>query len=172
MSDRKTQVLGQSDISEPAPDRATQILQLISDGASLRSAAKTVGMGATTFLDWTAQDSALAERYARAREERGFALAEETLEIADNPDLDANDKRVRIDTRKWFASKLNPKNLGDKTSVEHAGADGGPIKVEDVSDHELARRIAFALRGAIEQTKSAGGGQAGAGEDGQSPVDT
>ena len=37
------------------------------------------------------------------------------------------DKRVRIDARKWIAAKLLPKKYGDL--MRHAGEDGGPVKV-------------------------------------------
>lgn len=44
------------------------------------------------------------------------------------------------------------KHLGMFTDkVEHTGKDGGPIEVEDVSDKEIARRVAFLLmKGAQE----------------------
>jgi phage terminase small subunit len=34
---------------------------------------------------------------------------------------------------------------------EHTGKDGGPIETADVTDNELARRIAFVLSGAVER---------------------
>ncbi len=49
--------------------------------------------------------------------------------------------RLRIDTRKWIASKLLPKRYGDK--LQHTGPGGGPVKVKDVSRQEAARMIAF-----------------------------
>lgn len=109
-------------------DKITEgVIALIEDGNSLRKAAQEMGISHSTFNRWCDEDDNLANQYARAREERGFVLAEQTLEIADNPDLDANDKRVRIDARKWFASKLNPKQLGDK--MQHTGEGGGSIQV-------------------------------------------
>jgi len=38
--------------------------------------------------------------------------------------------RLRVDARKWTASKLKPKKYGDKTSHEHAGLDGGAIDMK------------------------------------------
>jgi hypothetical protein len=35
--------------------------------------------------------------------------------------------RLRVDSRKWLASKLVPKKYGDKVSAEVSGPDGGPI---------------------------------------------
>jgi len=36
--------------------------------------------------------------------------------------------RLRVDARKWTASKLKPKKYGDKTTTEHSGVDGKPIE--------------------------------------------
>jgi len=114
-------------------EQAQKLFQLMSeDGMSLRKAAETAEIPFTTA--WRIVNSEEnADQYARAREERGFFLAEETLEIADNPALDPADKRVRVDTRKWYSSKLNPKNLGDKIDLNHAGNVGLNItKIENV----------------------------------------
>ena len=46
--------------------------------------------------------------------------ADERMEIADGPAetvVEVQDKRVRIDTRKWTLSKLLPKTYGDKLDV-------------------------------------------------------
>lgn len=87
---------------------------------------------ASTFLIWVSEDDAKSKQYARAMEIRGELLFQETLDIADNGSNDwmvINDpdnlgyklngehvqrSRVRIDTRKWYLSKLNPKKFGDK----------------------------------------------------------
>lgn len=59
-----------------------------------------------------------AERYARATEKRAEWYAEQIAEIADDPELDPQDKRVRIDARKWIACKLIPRRFGDKQEVD------------------------------------------------------
>jgi hypothetical protein len=47
--------------------------------------------------------------------------------------------RLRVDTRKWAASKLAPKKYGDK--FQHVGEGGGPIRVRPdlskLNDEEL-----------------------------------
>jgi hypothetical protein len=65
------------------------------------------------------------KKYARAKDEAADTLADQILDISDDPNLDANDKRVRIDARKWIASKLKPKRYGDK--LELSGDDGSPV---------------------------------------------
>lgn len=126
----------ESALDEGQITKAAHILTSIrEEGYSLRKAAEEIGVGASTFLDWCAKDEGLAEQYARAREERGFVLAEQTLEIADDPEIEPNDKRVRIDARKWFASKLNPKRLGDK--IAHVGGGESDHPIQTVTKIEL-----------------------------------
>jgi hypothetical protein len=50
----------------------------------------------------------MAAQYARAREEQAETLVGEIIEIADL-EPDTNRARVRIDARKWYASKVLPK---------------------------------------------------------------
>ena len=37
--------------------------------------------------------------------------------------------RLRVDARKWLASKMAPKKYGDKLQTELTGANGGSIQV-------------------------------------------
>jgi hypothetical protein len=85
------------------------------------------------------------KKYNRAREEQADYLAEEMLEISDEGMNDyietfkdgsvrvrVNDEhisrsRLRVDTRKWIASKLKPKKYGDKIQSEVSGPDGAPL---------------------------------------------
>lgn len=100
-------------------------------GESLRSICSDPEMpSAPTIYTWLDRFPLFAERYARARSAQTEAMLEEMLEIADNTKIDPQDKRVRIDTRKWAMSKLRPKKYGDKLDLEHSGPDGGAIKVE------------------------------------------
>jgi hypothetical protein len=90
------------------------------------------------------------EQYACAMESRADAIAEECLEIADNATDDVifltsedgdgvggraaikhsaiQRARLQIDTRKWFAGKLQPKKYGDK--VQLGGDAENPVKID------------------------------------------
>ena len=92
--------------------------------------------------------------YARAREERSHMMADEIIEIADT-EPDPNRARVRIDARKWWASKVNKKDYGDRVTAEVSGPDGGPVQTQEISMTEAARRLAFMLRAAIERDRAA-----------------
>lgn len=90
------------------------------------------------------------EQYMRARETQADVLAEEIVEIADdgrNDWMEINDpdnpgykfngehsarSRLRVDARKWFASKVAPKKYGDKIEATHQGPGGGPIAIERI----------------------------------------
>lgn len=73
----------------------------------------------TTAYKYLAQNAEFAERYARAREVQAHREADEIREIADAATVeDYNVARLRIDARKWRASKLAPKKYGDKLDVD------------------------------------------------------
>ena len=45
--------------------------------------------------------------------------------------MDANERRLVIDTIKWQAGKLAPKKYGDTARVAHTGPSGdGPVQIE------------------------------------------
>jgi len=90
------------------------------------------------------------DQFARAREIQAYVLEDDLKDIADdgandwmerndpeNPGWVANGEhlnrsRLRIDTRKWVASKILPKVYGEKLTQEVVGANGGPVQFEDV----------------------------------------
>lgn len=59
--------------------------------------------------------------YARARELQAETFADQVVTIADECE-DANHARVRVDARKWAASKILPKKYGERQTVEHEGS--------------------------------------------------
>jgi transposase len=99
-------------------DKFDAVIKLISEGSSVRKAVKQVKMSAATFYQWLNEDEECEKRYARATDERGIAIYEETMEIADDTAGDVQRDRLRVDTRKWFLSKLNPKKYSDKLQVD------------------------------------------------------
>ncbi len=130
---------------------ADQICELISTTAkSLKTICKMDGMPSVrTILRWLREDKAgFCAQYARAKEEQADYMTEEMIEIADDGSNDlmtvekgdasyevenkevTNRSKLRVETRKWIASKLKPKKYGDKTGVELTGLDGGPIETK------------------------------------------
>jgi transposase len=169
--------------SEYSEERAAAVCTLLAEGLSLRQIAARDGMpDKATILRWLAATDAegkplhadFRDRYARAREMQAEHLAHEILEIADTPcegerieegvDKDGNPvsktvredmlghRRLQVDTRKWLMAKLAPKKYGERVATEVSGPDGAPVKVE-IDDREAARRVAFLLARATQNTQ-------------------
>lgn len=132
-----------------------RIIELIEGGQSERAACREVGMDRMTFRSRALKIGG-AIHYARAT----AALAgnqverlESAIEEMRNGQLDPKAARVEIDARKWIASKLLPKQWGDKQAVELTGANGGPIKTESkvsldgLTDAQKAALASVAVEG-------------------------
>lgn len=100
--------------------------------------------GRRSVYEWIENDAEFSAQFHDARKRGIHALAEQCLDIADEPSKDAvaaTDKRIRIDTRLRLAGKWLPSIYGDKVLNEHTGKDGGPIETRDLSklsDDKLA----------------------------------
>jgi len=101
----------------------------------------------SSIMAWLADDEQILDRYARAKEAQADYMADEILDIADdgtNDWMERKDKddqglgwqlngehvqrsKLRIESRKWLASKLKPKKYGDKTTI--AGDAENPLAV-------------------------------------------
>jgi hypothetical protein len=68
--------------------------------------------------DWMKYDEALADAVARAQESRAELWADQLIEIADNPTLAPDDKRVRIDARWKVIGALLHRRYGVKQTVD------------------------------------------------------
>lgn len=101
----------------------------------------------TTVFVWLSKNAEFAEQYARAKTESADAFAEDMLDIADDSEDDITidedgvprvnheniqRARLRVDTRKWLASKLKPKKYGDKVAVGGA-EDLPPVQVAGIN---------------------------------------
>ena len=114
---------------------AQEICKRISFGESLLQICKADGMPhRSTVHEWILQEDKkeFADNYARARELQAEFLFDEILEISDEaPDkITGEDKsdnarvqavKLRVDTRKFYISKVLPKKYGDKVDVTSDG---------------------------------------------------
>lgn len=102
------------------------ICDIIISGKSLRTALTKVKLSSQTFFIWIRENEIMSKQYAQATVERAELMFEDMLDIADKaPKLtntkfgttvdtgDIQHKRVKIDTRKWALSKMNPKKYGN-----------------------------------------------------------
>lgn len=134
------------------PELAERICTLIAEGLSIRTIGSMEDMpGDSTIRRWLFAEGegfdAFRAQYARAREARSEKLAEELIDIVDGPG-DPADKRVRMDARRWYASKLLPKVYGDAVTVK--GDKDNPLHVRqarDLSEEELLALAQGGIRG-------------------------
>lgn len=124
-------------------DLAERICELIATSSkSMKVICTECGCEVATVLCWLSEGhrnyrEEFAKMYARAKEMQAEFMAEEIIEIADDSSQDlegyneygkpienkefVNRSRLRVDARKWAASKLKPKKFGDKIDVTSAG---------------------------------------------------
>jgi hypothetical protein len=106
---------------------ANEICAWIADGKSLRAFCRQPKTpDVVNVYRWLAKNEEFRDQYARAREDQADSHADQIIEIADTEE-DPNKARIRIDARKWVASKLKPKKYGDKLGLSGDG-DGAPIQ--------------------------------------------
>lgn len=155
------------------------ICQRIAAGESLRKICEHSGFPTCeTVFAWLREGvksdappelKEFSEQYARAREDQAETLFDQCLEIADNCSDDIVEyetedgeelaikhsviqrARLQTDVRKWMAGKLKPKKYGDSILNKHAGEDGGPVQIADVSEAEVEKRLAELLAKAGQQ---------------------
>jgi hypothetical protein len=112
-------------MTEQSKDKILQVIELIESGMSERKACETIGIPRATFRT-TALRAGVGDHYARALEALAMdqiEKAEVTIEDMRNGTLDAQQARVELDARKWFASKFLPKRFGDKIDMTTNGKD-------------------------------------------------
>lgn len=113
-----------------------RICELIACSAkSLATIAQEVDVKYGTIRHWIGNNKEFSAMYARAKEDQADFLAEQILGIADDSSNDTiegeygpmenkewvNRSKLRVDARKWIASKLKPKRYGDKLDMTTGG---------------------------------------------------
>ena len=128
-------------------DKTPELLKAICDGIAIGRSARAmcveVGIVQSTLWKWLNESAEFSKQYTRAKEDCADYIAAEIVEIADDgsrdyvkttdgrevPDYDHIARsRLRVDARKWYASKLAPKKYGDKVDHEVSGPNGGAIE--------------------------------------------
>lgn len=100
---------------------APRVMARVARGQLVKAACSREGIPTRTFREWISQDPRLRAEFDRARVDQAHALAEESLRIADSNVGDmaqVQRNRLRVDTRKWYVSKIAPAVFGDR--VEHS----------------------------------------------------
>lgn len=95
-----------------------------------------------TIYEWRIKIRDFGEMYAKSKQQQVEVLVEECIDIADETSRDTvikidkngeeyeacnsewiNRSRLRIDTRKWLASKLMPRKYGDHKNDDESSAE-------------------------------------------------
>ena len=114
-------------MTEFSNDLFDKILDRIRNGEGLVGICKDKDMPhRSNVMRWIGKDEILRDKYASAREAQADFYAEEIITIVDEAE-DAQIARLRMDARKWTASKLAPKKYGDKITTELTGKDGASL---------------------------------------------
>ena len=132
-------------------ERAKRVCDLVAEGESLRTIGEMRGMPARrTVRGWLNAHPEFEREYEVARRERTDNLVDESIEIADSVSgctdpTAVQAARLRIDTRRWLASKLLPERFGDHNRVEMTGKDGAPLIPVETSGPSLALALLAVL---------------------------
>ncbi len=123
-----------------------EICNRLAEGESLLGICKDAHMPCiATIWNWLDSKPGFLAKYARSRDAQAEYYANQIIDIADEtpvtemPDPDGGvtiridsagiqRNRLRVDARKWVASKLLPKKYGEKVEQYISGPDGGPIQ--------------------------------------------
>jgi len=122
---------------------ADEVCRRLAEGASLREICRENNVPESSFREWVRNDrDGIAARYQTARVLQVEAWSDLILEISNREDLDAQEKRVRIDSLKWLISRIVPKKWGDRLLV--AGEVDSPfhhfhkqVNLSDLSEDQL-----------------------------------
>lgn len=142
------------------PELAAVICDRLAEGRSLRSICRDadIPVSAVAVRRWAMADTAgFASQYAQARDIGLDEMSDELLDISDNTEEGVMEqdeqwglkttrrdmidhRRLKVDTRKWYLSKLAPKRYGDRLGLDHSGE----INTRDTSldDAQRAAKIA------------------------------
>lgn len=138
-----------------------------------------------TIMNWKQDDTEFLHRYTRAREEQAHYLAAQVVEIADEQlngsgfanleedddisnhaaalRLELEQRKQKIDARKWAAARLNPKVYGDRINLD------ADVSIK-LSDEQLDARLAFLIGKAGITGPSRGEGEAEAASEDAEPL--
>lgn len=119
------------------PELADRMMIEIAAGMSVRALCEDHSWtpDKKTFYTWMYKHPEFLHKYDKAKQAQAAWAAELIEEISDtatNEDIQV--AKLRVDTRKWTASRLLPKKYGDRQTVDNTSSDGSmtPTKIERI----------------------------------------
>lgn len=156
--------------SKRTPEIEQTILRALAVGTPLAVVCRQVGIVTDTWHGWKERDPALQIAHDEARSRGADAIAEQCLEIIDEPPerygtengdrIDTGDvawKRARVETRLKLLACWHPKKYGNRVSTELTGANGGPVEIKN--DPAVVAAVGAALRSARQQETDTNGSE-------------
>lgn len=111
--------------SEYTPEMGDLICAWVRNGHSLSKFCQMYGLANETVHRWLRSNSSFHAAYCTAHDDRTDTLADQMLDMLDDAEGASLEEiallKLKVDTRKWIASKLRPQKWGDKTLIEHSG---------------------------------------------------
>jgi hypothetical protein len=139
---------------EYSPELATEICELVANSErGLRSVLQSDDRfpSPAEWWRWTQNNAQLSGQYASAKRRQIEMMAEDIVDLSMDDKMDPNDKRIRIDTRKWLLSKLMAKTYGDKLDLTSGGeALAAPSHVVDQRIQSIIMMARLRKQGVID----------------------
>jgi len=131
------------------------ICMMIADGSSLRQACANTNTHKSTFFLHIGKNTEAADHYTQAVNTRTEGQIDEIIEIADDKSEDfistehgvspnstnVQRDRLRIDTRKWIASKMRPQKYGDAVKIKHADHKGDKMEIKAIFNTNMIKNV-------------------------------
>jgi ribosomal protein S7 len=124
---------------------ATEIATRVAEGTPLTKVCKQAGMPRlTTVYKWLSLHASFDQLMRRARADVADTFFAQAIDIAHEKCVDSTAvqrNRLRVDTLKWAASKMNPRRYGDTLAIG-GSEELPPVQIEPLAG---AKAIAFVL---------------------------
>lgn len=155
------------------PNSINEFCDYIAEGGHMAGFCMAKGLKYNAVNWWVISSPVRDELYARARSCRADVLFDEVVGIADESTVttkyDGEDvvlaldatavarNRLRVEARKWAASKLKPGSYGDKTTTELTGLNGGPMQLAAMDLKGLSAAELETMRALMAKAAGASG---------------
>src|SRR5262249_31399191 len=139
------------------PEVGIGICRDIACGMTFKQACQERGLSTSGVWQWRQRYPEFANAYARAMDERMDCYVHEIEAIADGSG-DVKRDTLRVDTRKWIASKLAPRRYGERVAL--TDGNGDPLaryrEMTDAQRLQEARAMVEEARRVLERAKAEG----------------